>query len=123
MLLKQSRYSGAGKPAPFPCYNESMSSVSDLQKRAWDNKVKHDFNLDNVEREFCLLEGEVSEAYLAWLRKEDGLGSELADVFIYLAGIAEMNGIDLESEILAKMAINEKRVYKRNEAGILIKDE
>jgi NTP pyrophosphatase (non-canonical NTP hydrolase) len=100
-----------------------MSNVSDLQKRAWDNKVKHGFNLDNVERDFCLLEGEVSEAYLAWLRKEDGLGSELADVFIYLAGIAEMNGIDLESEILAKMAINEKRVYKRNEAGILIKDE
>lgn len=100
-----------------------MSNVSDLQKRAWDNKVKHGFNLDNVEREFCLLEGEVSEAYLAWLRKEDGLGSELADVFIYLAGIAEMNGIDLESEILAKMEINEKRVYKRNEAGILIKDE
>ena len=99
-----------------------MSNVSDLQKRAWDNKVKHGFNLDNVEREFCLLEGEVSEAYLAWLRKEDGLGSELADVFIYLAGIAEMNGIDLESEILAKMEINEKRKYKRVN-GILVKDE
>jgi NTP pyrophosphatase (non-canonical NTP hydrolase) len=100
-----------------------MSNISELQKRAWDNKVKHGFNLTNVEREFCLLEGEVSEAYLAWLRKEDGLGSELADVFIYLAGIAEMNGIDLESEILKKMEINEKRVYKKNDAGILIKDE
>ncbi len=99
-----------------------MSSVSEFQKRAWDNKIKHGFNLDNVEREFCLLEGEVSEAYLAWLRKEDGLGSELADVFIYLAGIAEMNGIDLESEILAKMEINEKRKYKRVN-GILVKDE
>ena len=100
-----------------------MSNISELQKRAWDNKVKHGFNLENVEREFCLLEGEVSEAYHAWLRKKDDLGSELADVFIYLAGIAEMNGIDLDSEILKKMEINEKRVYKKNDAGILIKDE
>lgn len=100
-----------------------MASVSELQKRAWENKVKHGFNLENVEREFCLLEGEVSEAYLAWLRKEDGLGSELADVFIYLAGIAEMNGVDLEKAILKKMEINEKRKYKKNEAGVLIKDE
>ena len=90
-----------------------MASVSELQKRAWENKVKHGFNLENVEREFCLLEGEVSEAYLAWLRKEDGLDSELA----------EMNGVDLEKVILKKMEINEKRKYKKNEAGVLIKDE
>lgn len=100
-----------------------MNSVSELQKRAWENKVKHGFNLENVEREFCLLEGEVSEAYLAWLRKEDGLDLELADVFIYLAGIAEMNGVDLEKAILKKMEINEKRKYKKNKAGVLIKDE
>ena len=100
-----------------------MASVSELQKRAWANKVKHGFNTENVEREFCLLNGEVSEAYLAWLRKEDGLDLELADVFIYLAGIAEMNGVDLEKAILEKMEINEKRKYKKNEAGVLIKDE
>ena len=100
-----------------------MSSVSELQKRAWENKVAHGFNTTNVEREFCLLEGEVSEAYLAWLRREDEFGSELADIFIYLAGIAEMNGIDLEKAILEKMAVNEKRKYKKNSAGILVKDE
>lgn len=100
-----------------------MTGVSELQKRAWENKVKHGFNTTNVEREFCLLEGEVSEAYLAWLREEEGLGSELADVFIYLAGIAEMNGINLEAEILKKMEVNEKRKYKKNKAGILVKIE
>ncbi len=100
-----------------------MTGVSELQKRAWENKVKHGFNTTNVEREFCLLEGEVSEAYLAWLRGEDELGSELADVFIYLAGIAEMNGINLEAEILKKMEVNEKRKYKKNKAGVLVKIE
>ena len=100
-----------------------MNSVSELQKRAWENKVKHEFNTTNVEQEFCLLEGEISEAYLAWLRNEDGFSSELADVFIYLAGIAEMNGVDLEKAILEKMAINEKRKYKKNKAGVLVKDE
>lgn len=99
-----------------------MSKVSELQKRAWENKIKHGFNTTNVEREFCLLEGEVSEAYLAWLRGEEGFGLELADVFIYLTGIAEMNGIDLEAEILKKMEINEKRKYKKNKAGILVKE-
>lgn len=99
-----------------------MTSVSDFQKRAWENKIKHGFNTTNVEREFCLLEGEVSEAYLAWLRGEGEFGSELADVFIYLAGIAEMNGIDLEAEIIKKMEINEKRKYKKNKAGILVKE-
>ena len=100
-----------------------MSSVSGLQKRAWENKIKHGFNTENVEREFCLLNGEVSEAYLAWLRGEEELDLELADVFIYLVGIAEMNGINLEEAILRKMEINEKRKYKKNKAGVLIKDE
>ena len=36
---------------------------------------------------------------------------ELADVAIFTLGLAEMLDIDLESAILKKMAINEKRVY------------
>ena len=98
-----------------------MSSVAELQKRGWENKVKHGFNTTNVEREFLLLSGEVSEAYLAWLRKEDGLDLELADIAIYLRGVAEMNGIDLEDAILRKMDINEKRKYKEVN-GVLVKE-
>jgi NTP pyrophosphatase (non-canonical NTP hydrolase) len=100
-----------------------MATISELQKRAWENKIKHGFNLTNVERDFCLLNGEVSEAYLAWLRGEDELDLELADVFIYLVGLAEMNHIDLEEAVLRKMEINEKRKYKKNAAGVLVKDE
>lgn len=55
--------------------------------------------------------------------KEDGLGSELADVGIYLLGLSEMLGIDLGKEIEKKMAINEKRVYKKMPNGVIKKEE
>lgn len=96
--------------------------TTDDQKRVLANKVKHGFNTTDINFEFCLLYGEVGEAYHAWLMKEEGLGSELADVGIYLLGISEMLGVDLGEEIRKKMAINEKRVYKRKENGVLVKE-
>jgi NTP pyrophosphatase (non-canonical NTP hydrolase) len=39
------------------------------------------------------------------------LGEELADVALFLLGISEMLGIDLESEIEKKLEKNEKRLY------------
>ena len=94
----------------------------ELQKRIYDNKVKHNFNLTNIEQEFCLLSGEVGEAYEAWLKKlgKKELGEELADVAIYLYGLAELLGYDLGAEMEKKMAINEKRVYKKVN-GVLVK--
>jgi NTP pyrophosphatase (non-canonical NTP hydrolase) len=96
----------------------------ELQKRIYDNKVKHNFNLTNIEQEFCLLHGEVSEAYEAWLKKlgKKELGEELADVAIYLYGLAELLGYDLGDEMERKMAINEKRVYKKVN-DVLVKAE
>ena len=79
----------------------------ELQKRIYDNKVKHNFNLTNIEQEFCLLYGEVGEAYDAWLK-------------IYLYGLAELLDYDLGAEMEKKMAINEKRVYKKVN-GVLVK--
>lgn len=96
--------------------------TTEAQKRVYENKVKHGFNLKDINFEFCLLYGEVGEAYHAWLMKEDGLGSELADVGIYLLGLSEMLGINLGEEIEKKMAINEKRVYKRAANGVLVKE-
>ena len=40
------------------------------------------------------------------------VGEELADVAIYLMGLSEMLGFDLEEEILKKVDKNGKRVYK-----------
>ena len=95
----------------------------ELQKRIYDNKVKHNFNLTNIEQEFCLLYGEVGETYDAWLKKKgkDELGSELADIAIYLYGLAELLNYDLGEEMEKKMAINEKRVYKKVK-GVLVKE-
>lgn len=58
---------------------------------------------------------------MAWLKKKDDLGEELADVAIYLLGISEILGIDLENEILNKIEKNSKRVYKKVN-GCLVKD-
>ena len=90
-----------------------MESTREVQKRIYQNKVTHGFNVTDVNLEFCLMMGEVGEAHKAWREKDAGLGSELADVAIYLLGIAEISGIDLGEEIEKKMQINARRVYKQ----------
>ena len=45
------------------------------------------------------------------MHKKEDLGEELADVAIYLLGLAEILGINLEHEILMKMDKNEKRKF------------
>ena len=87
--------------------------IQNTQKRIIENKINKGFNITNVEKEFCLLYGEVGEAYEAFRKKKSDLGSELADVAIYLMGIAEILNINLEKEIESKLVINENRVYKK----------
>ena len=83
-----------------------------IQKDIWQNKLNKGFNTTDVNKEFCLLYGEVSEAYDAWKKKKDYLNEELADIAIYLMGLSEMLGLDLADEIEKKVSKNEKRVYK-----------
>lgn len=83
-----------------------------IQKEIWQNKINKGFNTTDVNKEFCLLYGEVAEAYDAWKKKKDDLNEELADVAIYLMGLSEMLGFDLADEIEKKVSKNEKRVYK-----------
>lgn len=87
--------------------------IKDYQKRVVDNKIKKGFNVTNIEKEFCLLYGEVGEAFEAYRKKKDDLGEELADVAIYLFGIAEILNFDLGKEIENKLKINEERVYQK----------
>ncbi len=84
-----------------------------LQKDIYQNKVDKGFNVTDVNREFCLLYGEVAESFDAYRKKKDDLGEELADVAIYLMGLAEILGIDLEDEIVKKVEKNKNRVYKK----------
>ena len=88
-------------------------NLKKVQKEVWENKVNKGFNTTNVELEFCLLYGEVAEAFDAYRKKKDDLNEELADIAIYLVGISEMLGYDLEDEIVKKVSKNKKRVYKK----------
>ena len=87
--------------------------LKELQKKIYQNKVNKGFNTTDIPKEFCLLYGEVGEAYEAYRKKKPDLNEELADIAIYLLGISEILGFDLEKEIENKVAINEKRVYKK----------
>ena len=91
------------------------------QEQAWANKVAIGFNTTDVPLEFCLLQGELAEAFDAWRKGHEEVGEELADVAIYLLSLAEMTGVDLQDQIEAKMAKNEARVYQRLPNGVLAK--
>ncbi|MGW2027839.1 MazG nucleotide pyrophosphohydrolase domain-containing protein [Streptomyces decoyicus] len=95
--------------------------ISYAQKLAWENKLMKNFNTRDVALEFGLLTAEVGEAFTAWRKGLPDLGEELADVFLYLTAVAEMNGLDLDSEVERKIEKNERRTYERNEHGAQIR--
>lgn len=87
--------------------------LREAQKVVYKNKIDKGFNVTDVNKEFCLLYGEVAEAYDAWRKKQSNVGEELADIAIYLLGLSEILGIDLLAEIEEKIKINQKREYQR----------
>jgi hypothetical protein len=74
------------------------------QLRAWDQKVAKGFNTTDIPLEFCLLQGEVAEAFDSWRKGRVSVGEELADVAIFLFGLAQMTGVDLDEEVAAKIS-------------------
>lgn len=89
-----------------------MVDLKKIQKDIYQNKVDKGFNVTDINKEFCLTYGEVSETYEAWEKRKEDLGEELADVAIYLLVLSEILGIDLEDEIQKKVYKNSKREYK-----------
>ncbi|MBU5358015.1 hypothetical protein KQI19_07645 [Enterococcus gallinarum] len=85
-------------------------NIRDMQKAIYQNKIDHQFNVTNIEKEFLSLYGEVAEDFDAY-RKKQNVGEELADVAIYLLGLAEILSIDLDGEIQKKMKINQAHRY------------
>lgn len=99
-----------------------MMDFKKLQNEVYQNKVDKGFNTTDINKEFCLTYGELSEAYDAWLKKKSDVGEELADVVIFLMGLSEILGVNLEEEIKHKIEKNAKRVYKTID-GVLMKVE
>ena len=91
-----------------------------MQKQVYENKLNKGFNTTNVEREFCLLYGELGEAYEAYIKKHDNLAEELADVAIYLMGLSQILNIDLQTAVEQKMEVNKNREYVMVN-GVLVK--
>ena len=101
-----------------------MIDLKKIQEEVINNKKRHGFDTSNIYREFCLLYGEVGEAFDAYRKKKNDLGEELADIAIYLLGIAELLEIDLEKEIQNKIEKNAKRKYKKiNGVNIKVEDD
>lgn len=95
--------------------------IRTAQRQAWENKIEKGFNVTDVPLEFGLLNAEVGEAFTAWRKRLPDFGEELADVFLYLAALAEMNGVDLDDEVARKLEKNRRRAYVRDERGVLIR--
>lgn len=99
-----------------------MTDFADAQRRAWANKLAKGFNTTDVPMEFCLLAEESAEAFRKWRKMQPGVGEELADIAIFLLGLAEMLGVDLGSEVDAKLAVNWQRAYVRLPNGTPVKE-
>ncbi len=94
-------------------------SLKKLQKDVYQNKLDKGFNTTDIAQEFCRAHEELSEAFKKQHHGEGGVGEELADVAIFLLGMCEMLGYDLEDELAHKIEVNKKRVYEKhvNEEG------
>ena len=96
--------------------------IRTAQRLAWENKLAKGFDTTDVPLEFCLLNGEVAEAFDAWRKGLPDVADELADIALYLFGLAEKIGVDLQDAVEAKMAKNKLRTYRRLPTGALVKE-
>jgi NTP pyrophosphatase (non-canonical NTP hydrolase) len=52
------------------------------------------------------------------IKDRDELGSELADVTLYLLQLASVSGIDLEQAVLKKIEVNKTRTWDTEESNV-----
>jgi NTP pyrophosphatase (non-canonical NTP hydrolase) len=93
-----------------------MIDLKQLQKEVMQNKVEKGFNTNDMALEFCRAHEELSEAFSKYNKGEDGVAEEFADVAIFLLGMCETLGYDLESELVRKIAINKNRKYRKEKS-------
>ena len=90
-----------------------MIDLKELQKEVMRNKLEKGFNTTDVASEFCRAYEELSEAFSKHNKNQPGVAEEFADVMIFILGMSEILGFDLEKELVAKMGKNKKRKYKK----------
>ncbi len=83
-----------------------------LQKRIYSNKIAKGFNVTDIKKEIDEIRNELKELQSAFESGDTGhMPEEIADIVIFCYGLSEIIGADLDSEVLRKVAINEKREY------------
>ncbi len=87
--------------------------LKELQKEVMKNKIRQGFNTNDIALEFCRAYEELSEAFSKLNLGQEGVAEEFADVTIFLLGMCEMLGYDLEDELVRKIDKNSKRQYKK----------
>ena len=93
-----------------------MVDLKDLQKEVMRNKVEKGFNLTNTALEFCRAHEELSEAFSKYNKNQPGVAEEFADVMIFILGMCEDMGFDLEKELVEKIEKNKKRKYNKTKS-------
>src|SRR3989338_1171130 len=93
-----------------------MVDLKELQKEVMRNKLEKGFNTKNVALDFCRAYEELSEAFSKHNKHQPGVAEEFADVMIFILGMCEQMGFDLEKELVRKVEINKHRKYKKEKS-------
>lgn len=80
------------------------------------NKLEKGFNTTDVAQEFCRAYEELSEAFSKHNKGQEGVAEEFADVMIFILGMCETLGFDLEAELVKKIEKNKNRQYRREKS-------
>lgn len=85
--------------------------INELAVRQYDWVERMGWHNKTVLEALALIASEVGEAVNECRGEKPSreFGSELADIILRTLDLAEWQGIDLDKEIVAKMAINEQR--------------
>ena len=92
-----------------------MVDLKKLQEDIMANRKEKGFNND-IPSDFCRAYEELSEAFSKYNKRQDGVAEEFADVAIFLLGMCETMGFDLEKEIIRKVEINKNRKYTKSQS-------
>lgn len=93
-----------------------MVDLKELQKEVVRNKIEKGFNVTDIALEFCRAHEELSEAFSKYNKHQDGVAEEFADVAIFILGMCETLGFDLEKELVRKIEINKNRKYVKSKS-------
>jgi len=93
-----------------------MVNLKDLQAEVMRNKLEKGFNTTDVALEFCRAHEELSEAFSKYNKNQDGVAEEFADVMIFILGMCETLGYDLETELVKKIETNKNRKYIKSKS-------